>query len=447
MTIGNRLTAILILTSIGVFSIISLGVYYALSLHRSEVFFEQERKQINRIKADFLENNENAKKSSKVLPSEQDTVFLVNKNIEALKDSLKIHYPAAFVEQLFSKGKGQFEEDTLQGIGEIIHEKNGDYVFIVMATDHYGLEQLSYLKWILLICFLLGIAAIAFVGRWFVGRALQPLQAKIDKAQHIGAGNLNERLNVKNKHDEIGKMAIAFNEMLNRLENVFEAQKQFIGNASHEIRNPLTAIMGEADWALQKNRTPEEYQKALKSINHATERLNILVENLLKLAQTSLLTEAVCEEVLALDELLFDVVSELNPIFPNRIEIEIDESLADAEMATVLGNRSLLFSAFRNLFQNACKFSNQQPVQILLKKTDSLQIEIRDRGIGIPAAQIPQVTKALFRGENARGIEGFGLGLTLSQKIIDLHKGQLIIHSEEQGTTVTVLLPVMRVHF
>ena len=438
MRISTRILWVISGVSCVVMSLLALTGYFILKDHQQVLFFRQEEQRISLLKERL--NAENLSELEKtILPAEKDYRISVSGNKAKIKDSLKQNYPAPFIEELFRTGKANFMKDSLQGTAQIIEDSKEKYILLVVASDEYGLNQLSYIKWVLLFFTLLGVAAIALTGKWVVQRSLAPLNAKIEKAKRIGEGHFGERLSVQNEKDELGQMAIAFNEMFNRLENVFQTQRQFIGNASHEIRNPLTTILGEADLALEKDRNSAYYQKSLKSIRSSAERLNLLLENLLKLAQTSLVSSTVLSEEVRVDELLFDVQTEIGKSYPNRIEIEFETE----EELFINGNAPLLQSAIGNIVQNACKFSGTSQVKIMFgyNKKD-VWIKIIDKGMGIEAAHLSEITKPLFRGENARGIEGFGLGLALAQKIIEIHQGNLAFHSNPHGTTVHLTFPV-----
>src|SRR5690606_15674699 len=135
---------------------------------------------------------------------------------------------------------------------------------------------------------------------------LRPISEKIRKANSISVSNLHERLRVFNPDDEIGQLAIAFNRLLDRLDDAFSSQKLFVANASHEIRNPLTSIMGEADLALDKERSPKEYQEALRTIQTEADRLNMLVNNLLQLSAVSYNPAELKREVMTVASLLIE---------------------------------------------------------------------------------------------------------------------------------------------
>ncbi|MEL6592347.1 MAG: HAMP domain-containing sensor histidine kinase, partial [Bacteroidota bacterium] len=296
-------------------------------------------------------------------------------------------------------------------------------------------------KGILLVGLLVSLILIYPVSLWAAQRALRPLSTKIRKAQRITASNLHLRLQVLNEKDEIGQLALTFNEVLDRLEMAFEMQKNFISNASHEIRNPITAIQGESEIILTKERSPKEYQEALQMINQESNRLGALVTALLDLSKTSAEDTELIQVPIRLDEVLIDLVAELAQRHDhNRFQLQFDEMPEDTDQLIIQGNPPLLRVAFINLLENAAKFSDPNPVQISLRLDDDrLEVVIRDHGIGIPAEDFSHILEPLYRASNARSYKGFGIGLAMTDRILNLHCGKLAFTSREsEGTTARV---------
>ncbi|MCL4135363.1 UNVERIFIED_CONTAM: hypothetical protein GTU68_024427 [Idotea baltica] len=329
-------------------------------------------------------------------------------------------------------------------MGKSYLHDNKQYLVIVTASDIYGIRTQRHLKTGLIIAGLISIILLAFIALLEARQFLKPISEKIEKAQSIGAENLHLRLNIINEQNELGQLGLAFNQMLDRLEDAFEMQKTFISNASHEIRNPLTAISGEVEVALEKKRSTEEYQQTLEVIQKEAERLGELVNNLLGLAKTGMDSSLIRKESLRMDELVFDLVKELSFRNPDhQLKVNYDQFPEDSDLLEFWGNADLLRMALGNILDNACKFSENQEVNLTLcVLPDGFQLIIKDQGVGIAAQDIKRINQPFFRGNNARHIQGFGIGLALTQKILDIHNGKIAIESEVgKGSTVTVFLP------
>jgi len=265
---------------------------------------------------------------------------------------------------------------------------------------------------------------------------LSPIVHILRNIRKINATNLSLRLKEKDGNDELSELSRMFNQMLERFENSFALQKNFISNASHELKNPLTAIMGETEIALSKPRTAGEYISALQKIETEADRLNELVRNLLSLAQADSDLSAMALEEISINELLAEIKDHFNKTdYQGRIVLTLPRL-----QAVITGNRNLLRVAIINLIDNACKFSGKQQVSVSLKTSKELiEIEISDTGSGIPDNELKNLFQPFFRASNALSEKGYGIGLSLAQRIIKLHNGDIAIGSElEKGTTVKV---------
>jgi signal transduction histidine kinase len=261
----------------------------------------------------------------------------------------------------------------------------------------------------------------------------------------ISSENLNIRLQGSVNDDELGELVKTMNVMLDRLETSFETQNNFISNASHELNTPLTSIIGEADVALARERSAEEYKETLKSILGEAEKLDKKTKALLYLAQTGFNGKAMKFDKVRVDQLIFDVQETVNRISPqNKLEIDFSTFPDSPEKLKVKGNEQLLHLALSNIILNACKYSHNKPVKVsLMHNRQTITIMVKDWGIGIPKNEIQHIYDPFFRASNTGNFEGYGIGLPLTRNIIKMHNGELIVASEENGgTLVEIKLPV-----
>ncbi|QNF34815.1 HAMP domain-containing histidine kinase [Adhaeribacter swui] len=328
-----------------------------------------------------------------------------------------------------------------QAVAYYYTDNEGDFYILVSGDDASGRRKLKYLQLVLLASFIGSILLVIIVGRVVANQALNPIAAIINQVNKIRATNLHLRLTEDANQDEIAHLSNTFNQMLDRLENSFVLQKNFIANASHELQNPLTAIAGEIEVTLTRDRSLAEYKISLERLQSETERLEKLTKNLLKLAQTDQPEVESQAEPFRIDELIMELLEEIKQ---PAIRLNLEDLPENPDNLIVAGNKALLITALKNLLENALKFSHYQPVFVTLKAENQIiAITIRDQGIGIPAADLSNMAHPFFRAHNARGIPGTGIGLNLSNKIIAQHGGSLLIKSQEgEGTEVMVTLPV-----
>ncbi len=445
MKISTKLSIIISLTSSSILIIFGITIYLFVSLH-------QERDFQNRLKERLVVTENFFLEKESFSPSEYEKIrnqFLLalpqetEEVIEIKKGELpefKHPYSQKLKDKLLEKKTFSFRDKELQGESKMFLVKGKDYLIIVTAVDEVGIQTLSFLMNRIIMLILIGVPLIFTVSFVLTNRYLLPISKKIQHANMIGASNLSERLKVINPKDEIGKMAIAFNRMLDRLEVSFNAKKLFISNASHEIRNPLTAIMGEAEVAISKTRTPAEYQESLNNILDEADTLNSTVNNLLQLSKIAGNEEGILYNKFKFDDFLLKTIDDYSyQNSNNKLIVNIQKG-----DYYIVGNENLLKTAIINLFDNACKYSSNDLVEIeLSRKGALLKLSIKDRGIGIKETDLGKIFEPFYRGNNTRKIKGSGIGLSLCAKIITIHKGKLNIESQlGAGTQAYVELPL-----
>jgi len=282
-------------------------------------------------------------------------------------------------------------------------------------------------------------------GYLLLTRALRPVGAVVQTARKISAEDLSLRIDARGRKDEIGLLITTFNEMISRLERSVEQIKQFSSEASHDLKTPLTIIRGEIEIALRKERTPEEYKKALSSIHEESSKLEKLIDNLLLLSRIADREHPFRLENVAIDEILLDVFEKLELLARQKGLVYLIDRVSSA---IIRGNDILLNRLVMNLLDNAIKFTPRAgKVEISLAKTGGqVTLAVRDSGPGIPAESLPHIFDRFYHLGQSQGgdAQGSGLGLFIARGIADIHRAEIKVDSRiGKGTTMRVIFPVI----
>jgi signal transduction histidine kinase len=377
------------------------------------------------------------------LPEEKEYIVKIDSLQTITNTGLNEKVPASFFNDILLYKNASYRYDYHFFKGIYYSNDKGDYAIIISAEHTYAKNFLSSLKTILITANLVSTLIIFTIGMAFSKQTLAPIRSITREVKRINATSLHKRLTIKQGTDEIAELGNTFNNMLSRLETSFETQNNFVSNASHEFNTPLTVIIGEAEYALAKCRTPEQYQHALEVILKQSEKLKNLTKSLLELAQSGFSGNLSFESV-KVNELLQSVQKVAGSIYPNCVVVT-DCSLqpADIERLAIKGSFNLLELCLSNIVLNACKYSTGGSVTLALATSDRDVIFIvKDKGIGIPKQDMPHIFDPFFRASNVKTSKGYGIGLPLAQNIIRLHNGAIDISSEEaEGTEVVVKIP------
>ena len=403
------------------------------ALITAQVYLEEdelEASHFKQIKAKFLQN----------LPTEVIRMYDLNNHPAFILDSSGVGFSNDLIEKTRHEKYIELEEQNRQVVGLFYRDNQGDFVVMVSGINESGMAKLSYLKKTLGLSFIICLVIVFFTGRFFAKKALEPISRITKRVNEITGSNLHLRLESAIGKDEISELSATFNQMLNRLESVFEMQNNFVHNASHELRTPITSMMVQLDVVLEKSRTNEEYKETLVSVLHEAEKLNQLTTSLLNLAKTNFDGPSVRNEPIFVDDLVVEVKKELEHQSSGR-KISIDYKMpADSEQLMIKGNKQLMHIAIFNLLENACKYSMNKEVQVFLEcKSNGVEIRIKDQGIGIPDSEIGKIFEAFYRGSNAYSHTGTGVGLSLTKKIIELHHGTInVVSTPTSGSIFTI---------
>lgn len=300
------------------------------------------------------------------------------------------------------------------------------------------------LLWILFIGVCVSMLVAGLAGWISTNQALTPLEAVTRTALQITrADDLSRRIPYNGSpNDEIGQLIHAFNQTLSRLENLFNTQRRFIADVGHELRTPLTVIKGNVDLMRRMNCTDDE---SMDSIESEVDRLTRLVGDLLLLAQAESGKLPLVKDVVELDSLLLEVLSQMKVLSKDRLQLRLGE----IDQVLVCGDKDRLKQVLVNLIGNALNYtpSGGEVVVGLGKMDNKARLTVSDNGPGIPAEDLPRIFERFYRGEKSRTRsrdgKGFGLGLSIAYWIVRNHGGQIEVSSrEQQGTTFCVWLPL-----
>jgi len=337
-----------------------------------------------------------------------------------------------------------FEQGDKEAVA--YHYTNPDTRIVVVcgAKDDDGKKNLEHLRTILIFNFLLGIIIASIGGYFFSRRLLRPIKEITSEVAEITAQNLTRRIPTGTVKDEWYQMAVTLNDLLNRLQESFDLQRRFISNASHELSTPLTAISSQLEIALQRKRTPAEFEKIIGDVWQDVQRMNKLTQTLLEFAKAAGNRGGLTINLVRMDEILMElpgILQRQNNLY--EVFLKFGDLPENEDELLVFGNSDLLMIAITNIVSNACKYSpDHRAVLSFSIEEKYFVIEISDKGEGIPPQELEKIFQPFYRVDSSRSSAGFGLGLSLAHRIIKLHKGEINVSSELGiGTTFTLRLP------
>ncbi|WP_243397609.1 HAMP domain-containing sensor histidine kinase [Flavobacterium piscis] len=340
--------------------------------------------------------------------------------------------------QTFTRGDRQF-------VGLFYNDNQGDFIIIVSGIDRAGNHQLEMLGLMFILFYLAGIPLNYLLGTFLAKQTFRPFTEVIAKVNNITTENLHSRLDVPQASgkDEIKELVTTFNYLLERLESGIMIQNNFLKNASHELKTPLTIIIGDLDVSLQQPRTNKQYEEILKSLRKDALHLKATLEGLLVLSGLEL-SEPQQMETIRIDEILWNVLEKKAIEYPeSKVSFNLNAIADQEDLLSIYANKHMLFIALYNIVDNAIKFSSPAPVAIFaLSNENKLVIKITDQGPGISDTDKESIFDLFFRSDNTRHIQGQGLGLFITMQILKLHNINLIVDSElGKGTSFSLVFP------
>jgi two-component system heavy metal sensor histidine kinase CusS len=293
------------------------------------------------------------------------------------------------------------------------------------------------------------LALTALGGYWMSRRALAPVDEIIEAARRIGVTSLSSRLAVPQTRDELQRLASTLNQMLERLEASFHRITQFTADASHELRTPISLMRTNAEIMLRKPRTEAEYRAALSQILEETQKVSLLIEQLLDLARADSGSAAFPLVRTKLNEAMENAYQKAR-VLADAKQLNISEHLP-TEPVWIQGDPSALERLFLIFLDNAVKYTAPGgQIEMHLTARDGVAgAEVLDTGIGISEADLPHIFERFYQADRSRSRDnrgsGSGLGLAIGRWIAEIHGGDIAVESEiSKGTSFRIRFPISR---
>lgn len=355
---------------------------------------------------------------------------------------------ASVLQAIKSGGEYRFSHGKFNALGVLYTNKVGES-FIVIAESMFDEVHIQNLTEILMLVFMVSITLMS-VGGWFFARqALAPVSRIMNEVDTLLPTDMSHRLEATDQHDELSRLVITFNKLLDRIQRVFHNQKLFLSNISHELKNPLNVIISQAEIALDKDRAKEDYKNTLHSVLHDAKELNDVADKLMQMARINADDANIRFMPLRLDEVIWQSKDNLLKNHPEyKIQFDVINLPEQEEQTFVSGNEQLLRTALVNLMDNGCKFSPDNKVRVALsfRPDGGGTVEISDRGPGITAEELPMIFNAFYRSPRTSAVKGSGIGLSLVESILKLHQVELNVKSDTgEGTTFVLRFPADRI--
>jgi len=351
------------------------------------------------------------------------------------------HIPPEALSKIWKLKEYRFCHGEFDAIG-ILYTNRAGRSYMVVAEAVFDPIHLRNLSRILLWVFIVSIALVAAGGWFFARQALAPVSHIMNQVDALLPTDMSQRLETFNQQDELSRLVITFNKLLDRIQHAFKIQKMFLSNISHELKNPLNVIISQIEVTLGKSRQKEEYRKTLSSVLSDVKELNEMADKLMQMARINSDGSAVKFQLLRIDEVIWQTKNALLKSHPEyTINFEVANLPEQEEKLCVKANEQLLKTALVNLMDNGCKFSPRQSVNIRLSFTPegSTSVEIEDEGPGIRMEELPMVFNAFYRSPATAAVKGSGIGLSLVNSILKLHQIGLDVTSRQGGGSMFTL--------
>lgn len=298
-----------------------------------------------------------------------------------------------------------------------------------IVSENQGMMQMAAITRLLLLFLPLFVVVSIIGGYLFARRMLKPIQRISESAARIGgSGDLKERIEIGEGKDELHQLAAGFNEMFGRLEDAFEAERQFTSDASHELRTPVSVITAQCEMSLEETRSVEEYEQALRTIQRQGRKMSKLINDMLDFTRLEMRAESYVREMVDMTELVRTICSDMAMIKEKDITLKYEAETG----IKIYGNRQLLSRLLVNLITNAYRYGREDGlIFVSLKRLgEAVELSVSDNGIGIAEGEQQKIFRRFYQADNSHSAIGTGLGLSMAYEIVQFHGGEIRVESE-----------------
>jgi len=350
----------------------------------------------------------------------------------------------AAVEALLVSGGNRFVSHSLPGTrinARVIYTRIGAEIMLQMGYNMEDEERLLQLFKKLFWVTMSGMLLLAIAGGWFMARrALSGVAMVTQTARRISETDLHARVPVRHRHNEIDRLAITFNQMLDRIQQLVTSTRQMNDNIAHDLRSPITRIRGLAEVTLTNTGSEEEYQKLAASTIEECDRLLDMINTMLTISRTEAGMHPDACAIVDLATLILDACELFLPLAEDK-SIELRRQVNGA--AQIHGDQRMLQRMAANLIDNALKYTHaggKVSVELHRQSSDFVQLTVADSGVGISQEDQSKIFQRFFRGDQSRSLAGAGLGLSLVQAVVRAHGGEIDHFSaDSQGRRIRLM--------
>ena len=434
-SLAFKISVYYFLTMALAFFLITSAVVFSYKLYLNEFIPKWKDQDVQRIN-NYLNHNESIEPQELATYFSNENAIIITSNNKTVLN----HRPKEIIE--ISEDLLKYDPLRLETIAKPVSYSKGGYsVEIIPYIDNY-----QAIAMIIIIAFsvisLLILIIITLLGNKVNRHMFQPIRNMTDSAKKISGNNLNQRIDVANSYDELKELGETFNQMMNRIEASYRKQKQFVNDASHELRTPIAVIQGYSNLLSRWGKDNEKILlESIDAIKDESEHMKSLVNSLLFLARADKNETKLDRSTFLINDLLEELIKEnrlidSSHIFTNSIEGNL---LMNAD-------RKLIKQALRIFIQNSIKFTPEGGKITLKAFSDEndIVIDICDTGIGIPKKDLGNIFDRFYRADESRTKNkgGTGLGLSIAKWIISAHEGRILIRSTvDVGTDIRLILP------
>ena len=388
---------------------------------------------------------------NRIIDSMADGVFTLDAQgrIASWNPSMERISGYTAVEALLEKGNHIFVTHAVPGTkyhARVIYARIGADIMLQLGYNMEDEEHLLQVFKQLFLATMSVLLVLAVAGGWFMARrALSGVAMVTRTARRISETDLQTRVPVRHRHNEIDRLAITFNQMLDRIQQLVTGTRQMNDNIAHDLRSPITRIRGLAEVTLNTTRSVEEFEQMAASTIEECDRLLDMINTMLNISRTEAGMHPDGCTAVDLATIVNDACELFRPLAEDK-SVELRRQINGT--ALIQGDQRMLQRMASNLIDNAIKYTDaggRVTVELQREGEDSILFTVADNGQGIAPEDHAKIFHRFFRGDQSRSLSGSGLGLSLVQAVVRAHGGDIQVRSiPENGTTFTVSLPPLQ---